>query len=124
MLVENNLVYHQGQGGVHFNWYCLGNIVQRNVFYWNEGALYTESEWPNFRMVQDYNLYWDVRGGAFRFLTFSFGEWQEKGLDQHSVIADPLFVDPEREDFALRPESPAFRLGFRPIDLSPVGPRQ
>ena len=32
VLVENNLVYHQGQGGVHFNWYCLGNIVQNNVF--------------------------------------------------------------------------------------------
>ena len=153
ILVENNVIYHQGQGGLHFNWYCLGNIVQnnifafgrqgqmtrygdpppgddtncnilqRNVFYWQEGSLYNETEWPNYRMVQDYNLYWHVRGGPFPFLTFGFDEWQRKGLDQHSLVADPLFVDPAREDFSLRPESPAFRLGFRPIDLTAVGPR-
>jgi hypothetical protein len=39
------------------------------------------------------------------------------------VIADPLFVDPLNYDFRLRPESPAFKLGFQPIDTSAVGPR-
>jgi len=50
--------------------------------------------------------------------------WQALGLDTHSVIADPLFVDPENGDFTLKPESPALKLGFRPIDVSIVGPRR
>jgi endo-1,4-beta-xylanase len=40
------------------------------------------------------------------------------------VIADPLFVNPGNYDFSLRPDSPALKLGFQPIDLREVGPRQ
>jgi hypothetical protein len=39
------------------------------------------------------------------------------------VYADPRFVDADRFDFRLRPDSPALKLGFHPIDLSQVGPR-
>ena len=37
------------------------------------------------------------------------------------MVADPLFVNGETYDFRLRPESPALKLGFKPIDLSEVG---
>lgn len=48
--------------------------------------------------------------------------WQMAGADTHSVVADPLFVDPEHGDFTLRPESPARKLGFDPIPLTEIGP--
>ena len=86
--------------------------------------LIKEPDWWSFATLWDYNLYWQSRGEPVRFMRYSFDEWKAKGLDVHSVIADPLFVDPEKHDFRLRPESPAFKLGFRPIDLSDVGPRQ
>jgi hypothetical protein len=35
-----------------------------------------------------------------------------------------LFVDPENGDFTLKPDSPALKLGFEPIDVSKVGPRK
>jgi hypothetical protein len=63
----------------------------------------------------------DVRGGRRRPNTLA--EWQALGLDAKSVAADPLFVDAARRDLRLRPGSPALELGFRPIDLSRVGPR-
>jgi len=36
-------------------------------------------------------------------------------FDLHSKIGDPRFVDPENGDFSLKPNSPAFELGFKPI---------
>lgn len=50
--------------------------------------------------------------------------WQLAGADAHSVVADPLFVDPEHGDFTLRPESPAWKLGFEPIPFGDIGPYQ
>lgn len=48
--------------------------------------------------------------------------WQAAGQDRHSVVADPLFVDPDKDDYRLRPESPAFKLGFQPIPVEKIGP--
>ena len=42
----------------------------------------------------------------------------------HSVVADPLFVDPNSDDFRLKPDSPALKLGFHRIDQSKIGPRE
>ncbi|MDA3926919.1 MAG: right-handed parallel beta-helix repeat-containing protein [Kiritimatiellae bacterium] len=47
--------------------------------------------------------------------------WQMQGADTHSIIADPLFVDPDNGDFHLKPESPAIKLGFKPIPLDKIG---
>jgi hypothetical protein len=49
--------------------------------------------------------------------------YRAHGLDLHSVVADPLFVDPANGDFRLQPGSPALALGIRSIDLCDVGPR-
>jgi hypothetical protein len=48
--------------------------------------------------------------------------WQARGMDRHSVVADPLFLDPTRDDYRLKPESPAFKLGFKPIPVDRIGP--
>jgi len=51
-------------------------------------------------------------------------EWQKLGTDTHSVMADPMFVDPARHDYRLQPESPALKLGFKPIPFEKIGPYQ
>ncbi|NUQ00669.1 MAG: right-handed parallel beta-helix repeat-containing protein [Armatimonadetes bacterium] len=48
--------------------------------------------------------------------------WQALGFDRNSLVADPLFVDAERDNYRLRPESPAFKLGFQPIPIDEIGP--
>ncbi len=48
--------------------------------------------------------------------------WQSLGMDRHSIIADPLFVDAGKDDYRLQPTSPAFKLGFRPIPVEKIGP--
>ena len=83
----------------------------------------------------DYNLYYNhASGGDFkanvifrpfeegRVEDYSFIEWQAAGNDTHSRYADPGFVDIEKRDFRLRPDSPAHALGFEEFDLDRIGP--
>ena len=51
-----------------------------------------------------------------------WASWRAAGFDARSVVADPLFVDRDRGDYRLRPESPALRLGFAPIPFERIGP--
>lgn len=48
--------------------------------------------------------------------------WQSLGQDRHSIVADPMFVDPDKNDFRLRTKSPAKKLGFKPIPIEKIGP--
>lgn len=52
---------------------------------------------------------------------YNLEEWQKLGFDQHSVFADPLFVNPENYDFRVRPESPALKLGFNNFEMGKWG---
>ena len=50
--------------------------------------------------------------------------WQNAGWDKHSMVADPLFMDVKNDDFRLKPESPAFKLGFKAIPVEEIGIRK
>ena len=50
--------------------------------------------------------------------------WQNAGWDKHSLVADPLFMDWKNDDFRLKPESPAFKLGFKKIPVEEIGVRK
>ena len=101
-----------------------GEVFARNIVLWSEGPLIKEHDWPNFTTLWDYSLYYHERGEPVIFLRYTFDQWKARGLDTHSLIADPLFVDAKKGHFALKPGSPALKLGFRPIDLSTIGPRR
>jgi hypothetical protein len=51
-----------------------------------------------------------------------WASWQALGMDRHSVIADPLFVDAAKDDYRLSRKSPAFKLGFEAIPVDKIGP--
>jgi hypothetical protein len=85
------------------------------------------SNWKNDRFLMDRNVYFDTRLGtnqaSLRFAGATLEKWRARGHDQNSVVADPLFVAPGKDDFQLKKNSPAFALGFKPIDMSTVGVR-
>lgn len=100
-----------------------GEVFARNIIIWAEGPLFNEKDWWAFNTLWNCNVYWCEGGAEPSFMKYSLQQWREKGLDRESLVADPLFVDASKRDFRLRPDSPALRLGFRPIDLSMAGPR-
>ena len=146
MLAENNLVYRVKTGTFHQHYgrenEARNNILafartggqlirtrveehlsftlDHNIVYWDEGPL-LGSNWGGDKYRLDHNLYWQARGEPFDFAGMTFEQWQAKGQDVHSKIADPLFVDPEHNDFRLKPGSPALELGFVPFDVNDAG---
>jgi hypothetical protein len=50
-----------------------------------------------------------------------WASWQAAGMDRHSVVADPHFVDPGHDDYRLKPTSPAWGLGFQSIPVERIG---
>ncbi|NQT21685.1 MAG: right-handed parallel beta-helix repeat-containing protein [Planctomycetes bacterium] len=110
--------------------------VERNILISNGQPMQWGGYWGFFRLhgiISDLNLLWDVQGKPFTFeeandkyhttKVFDFDEWKAFGHDQHSIAADPKCKDPLNYDFTLADDSPAFAFGFRPIDMSDVGPR-
>jgi hypothetical protein len=148
---ESNVVYRTTHGGFHQH-YGKTNVVRNNIFafardhqlqrtrpephnsfnfqtnivYFDSGALLT-GDWSDNNYQMDSNIYWDARTGAspgsLRFAGATLEAWRARGHDHESLVADPLFVGPQKGAFRLRTNSPAFKLGFRPIDLSQVGIR-
>ena len=48
-------------------------------------------------------------------------QWQAMGFDRNSVFADPMFVDPKNNDYRVKPESPALKVGFRNFEMGTWG---
>ena len=75
----------------------------------------------------DYNLYW-LPGADLKTLdrkntpAGTYAEWLAAGFDAHSALADPGFVDAAKDDYRLKPGSPALALGFKPIPVHLIGP--
>ena len=105
-----------------------GEVLERNIFYWTipDAALYATGKLLTSEVIRvDNNLIFQAGAVTPRMGWggwTSFADWQEHGFDTHSVYADPLFVDPANDDYTLRPDSPAFKLGFVAIDTGKMGP--
>jgi parallel beta-helix repeat protein len=147
MVIENNIVYRTKSAGFHQHYganntvrnniFALGNEYQlmrtraedhlsftfdRNIIYFDSGLL-LGSNWTGTQYHMNHNLYWDARGNAIRPAGKSWEEWKASGQDADSVVADPLFADPASGNFKLSTRSPAWKLGWKAIDMSTVGPR-
>ena len=152
IVLENNLVYRCKSAGFHQH-YGRANVVRNNVFafgaehqlvrtreeehlsfiftnnivYFDSGDL-LGSNWSNDHYQMDHNLYFDARpdatAGALRFAGATLDQWRQRGHDQHSRIADPQFLAPGENDFRLKQNSPALKLGFKPVDPAEIGVRK
>lgn len=98
----------------------LSDTFESNIVYWKEGiALGYNAD--KAKAVYSKNL-WFNAGGEASFSGKTHDVWsKETGKDTDGMVADPLFVDPDANDFRLKPGSPAEKLGFVPFDYSKAG---
>ena len=144
IVAEENIVYNCQTGGFHQH-YGRDNTVRNNIFgpskehhlgrtreeehlsfifkhniFYIKGGEFLTGNWFKPGYIFDKNIYWRADGKKLRFLKWSFQQWQKRGQDLNSLVADPLFKDPKNSDFTLSSDSPAFKLGFKPIDMNGV----
>ncbi len=111
--------------------FMTGNVFKHNiVVYKNVDSIlwYSyQNTWRKDRLAEcDYNLYWNTEGldiaNVDRHITpeGKYSSWLSAGFDSNSIIADPMFIS--QEGFQLKEDSPALKMGFKPIKVELIGP--
>jgi hypothetical protein len=149
IVAASNVVWRTTHGGFHQH-YGETNIVFNNIFAFGRDAqlqrtraephtsfsfetniVYFDSgnllagDWSGGQFEMDGNVYFDARAGAgpntLRFGSDTLDQWRARGHDQNSIVADPLLVVTRENYVQLQTNSPAFKMGFHPIDTSQAG---
>jgi hypothetical protein len=106
-----------------------GSIIQRNIIYavnrkdipCYQGTTYYKTVTRLADCKADYNVWYNAADPNWGK---QFIEAERKnGVELNSAAADPMFVNIEKGDLRLKKNSPALKLGFRPIDMKQIGLR-
>ena len=147
IMLENNLVYQCKSSAFHQH-YGTENIIRNNIFvsqlkaqleatrienhlsfsftnniiYFDRGVLIDKVGWEKVNFFADNNLYWDTRTKDLLFGEKTLKDWQEStGKDKHSILADPMFIDPSHYDFRFKNKSVISKIKFKPFDYTEAG---
>jgi parallel beta-helix repeat protein len=125
-IIQNNIFMNGSQNQIAYSDYtkrAVGNVFKRNIVIWSDpkANLLWSRDWARDpkHIDADYNLYWHA-GAPIPELA----DLQHAGMDTHSLVGDPQFVDAGRDDFHLKLGSPALKLGIASIDLTGVGAKR
>ncbi|MDO5580741.1 MAG: right-handed parallel beta-helix repeat-containing protein [Planctomycetia bacterium] len=151
ILMENNLVYNTTDGSFHQHYgrnnIIRNNILvdsgpnpqtgvsrqvaatrienhlsftfENNIIYWTGGDAINANVNKAKINIRS-NLWWNTEGKA-EFGKKSHEDWIKTGKDEGGLVADPLFINPEHQDYRLKKNSPAFKIGFVPFDFTKAG---
>ena len=142
--IENNVVFNTKSASFHQH-YGRNNVLRNNIFVNGgdaavrvsreeahttivaEGNLFVTDGLPVYLDLHNpdkngvvtirssRNLLWSGSAETLATDEKSLAEWQATGKDEGSIIADPLFADAQKGDFTIAPDSPALKIGFKPI---------
>jgi hypothetical protein len=135
--LQNNIVVRGGYVEFHGNWPKNGYVLSHNIFV--DTAVYSFCCWN----VPDSNVSAQITADGEHIdsnTVYSFGnqpkfaiwsahtpancnwrQWLKGGVDAHSVLADPQFMDTAKGDYRVKPASPALALGFKNFPMDSFG---
>lgn len=141
--MRNNLVYRCKSGGFHQH-YGWDNKIENNIFAFGfyYQAQFTRVEkhlsfsfqhniilqkkgetlsgpWREGNIDMGSNLYWSL-DGTLKFDKLTWKQWKNE-KEPHSIVASPLFIDAENDDFRFKTPKNIKKIGFIPFDYSKAG---
>lgn len=146
--IEDNIVVRTKSGSFHQH-YGRDNVISNNVFAEAKEGVFTlarvETNHCSFVVegnvlmaaakgtimrdvkpgqtgsVWKRNLYFAPKSQDKTFGGIDFVRWEKLSRETSGVFADPLFRDPEHDDWRVLPDSPTMRMGIRIPDLTACG---
>jgi len=106
-IVENNIMVNN-TFHPHVWFKNSGDVFEHNIV----TTAYQPIRVNDWGKSINYNLFIDPAG-----LT----EAQAIGLDKNSISGDPLFINPDKADYTVSSNSPAFKIGFKNIRMNSFG---
>jgi len=118
---------YANSGASHFEYTFKAKDKNTTLHFYNNGGVHSAINIDNVSVVSGMDDL--LVNGSFEQNTSTSSnersfEWSDANgnrYDTHSLLADPMFVDPENGDYRVKPESPALKLGFKNFDLDGVG---
>ncbi len=115
LLLHGGLKLREGFGRIATNNVIVGNSLHPHVWFPNSGDIFERNivmgayqpaimKIPKWGAELDYNLFTTSDADRTKFAA--------QGCDAHSLVGDPLFVNPAAGDFQVKDGSPALKLGF------------
>ena len=131
-VVRNNIFCGAGEALARVTWQekHISVLFENNIFYSRGQALFNffgQKHLERGTVVSRGNLFWDTEGRYLYSLDteIDLEEARENyGLEEGSMVGDPLFADPQAYDFTMAEDSPAYQLGFVRLNFSDAGPRR
>ncbi len=110
----------------------MGTQVKNNIFYYPNQSKGMNLFAVRLNMTTNFfnnNIYWPGESGQSRirmvtkigWVESDWGSWQGIKQDLNTIIADPMFRNPAKKDYRLKPGSPAFKVGFKEIPYKKIG---
>ena len=102
----------------------VNNSLHPHVWYENCGDVVTHNIWMGaYRPALMRSGQWGklVDENLFTTNDADRAKFVGNGCDAHSLVGDPLFVDPAKGDYHVRDESPALKLGFKNFPMDQFG---
>ncbi|MCP4509915.1 MAG: signaling protein, partial [Fuerstiella sp.] len=131
LLLNGGLKFREGFNRVAENNIMVGNSFHPHVWYPNSQDIVRNNivftEYKPIRVPKpwgklvDHNFWHQPDVSVPRPATHLQGQ---SGRDQHSIIADAMFVDPESGDYRVKEGSPALKLGFENFPMDRFGVRK
>jgi len=128
--IYNNVFLHGGlklrEGFRRRVWnnIAINNSLHPHVWYDNSGDVVTGNIWMGaYRPAVMRGGRWgqEVDRNLFTTTDADRGKFAAHGCDGHSLVGDPLFVDPANGDYRVRDGSPALELGFKNFPMDRFG---
>jgi len=127
--IYNNVFLHGGlklrEGFCRkvYNNISVNSTLHPHVWYENSQDVITGNIWmAPYAAVQMPSGAWGKEVDRNMFMTDGQRlKYKNKNWDLNSIVGDPMFVDPDKGDYRVKPESPALKIGFKNFPMDKFG---